>query len=130
MFREIQMILPDHTVFINLQYHTARAHEQAAVLFLRQFPRLLRSIVDNDFANGKGMMIHQAVIAAHQIRSGLFCLFQKLLIIIRRYPVVTVDEADPFAFRVFQSHILRTTLAQVHRIWDHADQFRITFLII
>ena len=101
MFREIQMILPDHTVFINLQYHTARAHEQAAVLFLRQFPRLLRSIVDNDFANGKGMMIHQAVIAAHQIRSGLLCFFQKLLIIIRRYPVVTVDEADPFAFCVF-----------------------------
>ena len=101
MFRKIQPVLPDHTMLINLQYHTARAHEQAAVLFRREFSGLLRSVVDNDFANGKGMMIHQAVIAAHQIRSGLLRLFQKLLIIIRRYPVVTVDEADPFAFCVF-----------------------------
>ena len=130
MFRKIQMILPDHTMFIDFQYHAAGTHKQAAVLFLREFPGLIRSIVDNDLANGEGMMIHQAVIATHQIRSGLFGLFQKLLIIIRRYPVVTVDEADPFAFRVFQSHIFRTTLAQVHRIWDHTDQFRITFLII
>ena len=101
MCRKIQPVLPDHTVLINLQDHAAGPDKQTFMLFLRQFPGLIRCIVDDHFSDGKGMMINQAVIAAHQIRSGLLRYLQKLLIIIRRNPVVTVDEADPFAFCVF-----------------------------
>ena len=83
MLRKIQMILPDHTMFVNFQHHTAGTHEQSLMLFLRQIPGLIRCIVDDDLPDLKGMMIHQTVIAAHQIRSGCFRFFQKLLVIVR-----------------------------------------------
>ena len=83
MLRKIQMILPDHTMFVNFQHHTAGTHEQSLMLFLRQIPGLIRCIVDDDLPDLKGMMIHQTVIAAHQIRSGCFRFFQKLIVIVR-----------------------------------------------
>ena len=75
MCRKIQPVLPDHTVLINLQHHTAGPDKQTFMLFLRQFPGLIRCIVDDHFSDLKGMMIHQTVITADHIRPGLFRLF-------------------------------------------------------
>ena len=128
--REIQVVLRNHLVSVNLNHHTAGAHDQPAMFLPVQHPGLLRRIVPHHPSHFKGVGIHQAVVAAHHVRAGLFRPAQQLLVIVGGHPVVAVDKAHPLSCSRFQSRVFRSALAPVHLVGQHPQFTGIFFGIL
>ena len=73
----------------------------------------------HDLSDLHAVLAGQVIVAAHHICAGLFSLFEKLFIKIRRDPVICINKADPVSLCCRQPQIFCAALLTIFLRCDH-----------